>query len=106
MTEIQAATEREYTMLGNTCDEVTFRAIVSRPTILESLAENFVETTPIVWRTYESRGKLRLQASARYGCVVCVCVWGGGCLCVRVHIRVCMSSGVRVGPKLMCVGPL
>ena len=63
---MQAATEREYTMLGNTCEEVTFRAIVSRPTILESLAEKLVVTTPIVWRRYESRGKLRLQASARY----------------------------------------
>ena len=98
VTEIQADTVSEYTMLGSTCEEVMFRAIVSRPTIPESLAEKLVVTTPIVLRRYKFKGKLGLQASARcVGVCVCVCVCvyvcvcGCGCGCACVCVCVCMG---------------
>ncbi len=109
VTEIQADTVSEYTMLGSTCEEVMFRAIVSRPTIPESLAEKLVVTTPIVLRRYKFKGKLGLQASARcVGVCVCVCVCvyvcvcGCGCGCACVCVCVCVW-GVCVCVWGVCV---
>ena len=100
VTEIQADTVSEYTMLGSTCEEVMFRAIVSRPTIPESLAEKLVVTTPIVLRRYKFKGKLGLQASARcVGVCVCMCV----CVCVCVWVWVCVCVCVCVYGVCVCV---